>query len=238
MKIHSLNNKHILEFWSDFACFTRPELKAERFSYPCPTPSAARGLLEAIYFKPQFRWQIEKIEILNMPTYIALRRNEVKDVASISNVKKWIKGTSPAQPLVADDGSQRQQRQTIAVKNPKYRITAEILPRPGHEKSIKGFNEQIIRRATNGKNYFQPSMGCREFVAFYKYIDSEDEMESPVDFSQNLGLMLYDVFELNQINNKFAEPYISMFRAVIQKGVLEVPPYDCELVLKPERRVV
>ena len=78
-----MDSPHVLEVWGDFACFSRPDLKVERYSYPLPTPSAARGVFEAIYFKPEFYWQVTRIETLTPPSYIALRRNEVKDKASV-----------------------------------------------------------------------------------------------------------------------------------------------------------
>src|SRR5438128_457350 len=119
------DQEHTLEVWGDFACWTRPELKSERFSYPCCTPSGARGIFDAIYCKPhnhhtndknsaEFRWAVTKIEILDRPpSYIALRRNEVGDVASTHNVEQWISGKQP-EPMMADDAAVRQQRQTMA----------------------------------------------------------------------------------------------------------------------------
>jgi len=133
------SSPHVLEVWGDFACFTRPETKVERYSYPCPTPSAARGVFEAIYFKPQFYWQVTRIEMLTMPSLIALRRNEVKDKASTAAVQKWMTGTAPAEPLFADadasltgsDQKGRTQRQTMALRNPRFRsqpIRLYVLP--------------------------------------------------------------------------------------------------------------
>ena len=90
---------HVVEVWGDLACFSRPEMKVERFSYPCMTPSAARGVLDAIYVKPGvFRWQVQRIEVLRPPRYIALRRNEVKDTVSVAKVKRWMKGDT-VEPL-------------------------------------------------------------------------------------------------------------------------------------------
>src|SRR5580700_6260363 len=115
---------HTLKTWGDFACFTRPELKVERYSYPLPTPSAARGIFEAIYFKPEFSWQVTRVATLKPPSYIALRRNEVKDKASIDAIKKWMAGKKFPAPLYADadesfagtDKKGRTQRQTIALR--------------------------------------------------------------------------------------------------------------------------
>src|SRR5579884_993042 len=93
----------VLEVWGDFACFSRPEMKVERFSYPAPPPSAVRGIFEAIYSKPkELRWQPEKVEILTEPSYIALRRNEVKDKINVRAVERWARGTEQPEPIWAD----------------------------------------------------------------------------------------------------------------------------------------
>lgn len=231
---------HALEIRSDFACFGRPDGgKVERFSYPCPTPSAARGIFDAIYAKPpEFRWQVTRIEILSMPTYLALRRNEVGEVASTANIGKWIKGAQPA-PLFADDSGIRQQRQTMAIRNPHYRLHARILPWPGFESQQTAFDEQFRRRASHGKCWMQPALGCREFVAFFRLIDdveTDRRERPPVSFEQDVGFMVYDVFDLSQPGRNDSTPSISVFRAVIRDGVLEIPPYESPDVRKPERR--
>jgi len=238
----SVADFHVVELWGDFACFTRPEMKVERYSYPCPTPSAARGALEAIYFKPQFYWQVERIELLSPPSYIALRRNEVKDKVSVSAVRKWMTGKAPPEPLWADgdrdllgtDQRGRTQRQTMALRNPRFRVTARIVPRSGQESQQKAFDAQFVRRAAQGKCFHQPCFGCREFVAFFRYIDSPESEPQPEDYSQDLGWMLYDVFDLRKTNGRDARPFITVFRAKIERGVLEVPPFESDLVRKPE----
>jgi CRISPR-associated protein Cas5d len=228
----------VLEVWGDYACFTRPELKVERFSYPIMTPSAGRGIFDAIYCKPnkdpsqaQFRWQVTKIELLKPIAYIALRRNEVGSVASVANVKKWMRGTSAVRPLIIEEA---QQRQTMALKDVRYRLTAEIVPFLRHEAKQQALEAQFIRRATHGKCFQQPYFGCREFPAYYEYIEPGNADGASVDYTQDLGIMLYDVFDLRKPNNSFAPPFISLFRARIQKGILHVPPYESEEVLKPD----
>ena len=238
---------HTIEVSGDFACFTRPEMKVERYSYPCPTPSAARGIFEAIYFKPEFYWQVARIELLNKPSLIALRRNEVKDKFNPNIVAKWISGEEPIEPIWADgdkgslgtDQKGRTQRQTIALRKPRFRLTARIVPRPGLEKQQKGYEEQFIRRASQGKCFHQPCFGCREFVAFFRYIETLEIEPKPVDYSQKLGWMLYDVFDLRKKNSAFSLPFISVFEAEINKGILDVPSFDSDAVRKPatgERR--
>lgn len=228
----------VLEVWGDFACFTRPELKVERFSYPIMTPSAARGIFDAIYCKPnkdpsqaQFRWQVTKIELLRPIAYIALRRNEVGAVASVANVKKWMRGTCTARPLIIEEA---QQRQTMALKDVRYRLTAEIVPFLGHEAKQQALEAQFIRRAIHGKCFQQPYFGCREFPAYYEYIERGTPGVAPVDHTQDLGIMLYDVFDLRRPNNPFVPPFVSLFHAKIRKGILNIPPYDSKEVLKPD----
>jgi CRISPR-associated protein Cas5d len=229
---------HILEVRGDFACWSRPELKVERWSYPCPTPSAARGIFDAIYWKPRFYWQIDRIELLATPTYIALRRNEVSaTVPSDRTIKSWIKGTAEPRPIVADSPSTRQQRQTMAIRRPAVRISAHIVPRPGAEREIKALDQQFLRRARAGKCAWQPYLGCREFVAFFRLIEDLACEPDPVDHDQDIGWMLYDVFDLSRSNKPgVGKPQISVFQARIARGVLEVPPYQDDRVRKPEDR--
>jgi CRISPR-associated protein Cas5d len=234
---------HVLKIWGDFGCFSRPELKTERFSYPCPTPSAARGVFDSIYCKAfdrrtktaQFYWQVEKIELLSYPSYIALRRNEVSHtVAADTTIRQWMRDSEKIKPIVADDKNCRQQRQTMALRNPAFRIHGHIVTRPGFENSINAFDEQFVRRASRGKFFTMPNMGCREFPAFFEYITDIGNEDVPVAFNQDLGFMLYDVFDLRRVNNEFAKPFVSIFKAKINNGILDVPDYFDPKVLKPE----
>lgn len=229
-------SKHTLEVRGDFACWSRPELKVERWSYPCATPSGARGIFDAIYFKPQFYWQVVAIELLCSPAYIALRRNEVSATAPAeSTVRSWAKDTREPEALFADE--RRQQRQTMALRNPRFRMHARIVPRPSARDQQKAFDEQFRRRAAAGKCAWQPYLGCREFVGFFRLVDDMSREPDPVGFDQDIGWMLYDVFDLAQVNRPgVGRPSISVFRAEIKDGVLEVPPYDSELVRKPNER--
>ena len=180
---------HVLEVWGDFACFTRPDLKVERYSYPLPTPSAARGVFEAVYFKPEFYWQITRIVTINAPSYIALRRNEVKDKVSSRAVQEWMSGKSSPEPLWADgdkallgtDMKGRTQRQTIALRSPRISFSpAESSRVPAMRQSQhRAYDEQFVRRAKQGKCFQQPALGSREFVAFFRLI-SKRWMASPL----------------------------------------------------------
>ncbi len=228
---------HAIEAWGDFACMSRPEMKVERWSYPCPTPSAARGVFDAIYcHRHEFRWQVTRVEILNPLTYIALRRNEVGDVASTANVQKWMKGTKEPAPLFADDNSVRQQRQTMALRNVRYRLHGRIVPWPGFEQKQAAFDSQFRRRASKGKCFSQPFFGCKEFVAFFRLIDDLKGEPDPIPFDQDIGHMLYDVFDLSRPGDSHASPFITVFKATIRQGVLDIPDFDSDLVLKPQRR--
>lgn len=174
---------HILKVWGDLACFTRPEMKVERYSYPIITPSAARGIFDAIYFKKEagFYWQMEKVEMLAMPRYIALRRNEVKGKISVK--KEWIRGDKAPEPLLADgteDVKGRTQRQTMALKNVCYRIHACMVFRNGEGKNSQACDEQFIRRAKKGKCFYQPYFGCREFPAWFELIEEQAKVAPQV----------------------------------------------------------
>jgi CRISPR-associated protein Cas5d len=250
-------NTHTLEVWGDLACFTRPEMKVERFSYPVITPSAARGIFDAIYWdgkrdkqrtgntvreiiRPYFYWQVTRIEILEMPRFIALRRNEVKGtVPGIAILNKWMNGKENPEPLWADGDDEttgRTQRQTIALKNVRYRITARIVPRATHRHELGKLNACFLRRAQHGKCFHQPYFGCREFPAFFEYLPPGTSTSPVAPLDQHLGWMLYDVFDLaNAAPGLDGTPFISVFDATVKNGVLEVPDYDSDAVRKPGR---
>lgn len=229
-----------IEAWGDLACFTRPEAKVERFSYPVPTPSAARGILDAIYVKPiEFYWQINRIEVLHPIKYIALKRNEVKEVISSAALKKAEKGAGEPPVIIADgtrdltgsDAKGRTQRQTMALKNVHYRIFASIKPRKGFDNKLTALYDQAMRRIENGKCFYQPYFGCREFVAYFAPagVSALTAVES-ID----IGYMLYDVFDLGKVFIDNAKPFISVFRAQLDKGIMIVPEWTSNFVLKPE----
>jgi CRISPR-associated protein Cas5d len=231
-------NPQTLEVWGDLACFSRPELKVERFSYPVITPSAARGIFDAIYAKPpEFRWQITEIAVLEPPAWIALRRNEVKEKVNVNAVLGWMAGKE-VEPLWADadrelagtDEKGRTQRQTLALRDVRYRLTAEVRPWPDHEKRQAALEAQFRRRAERGKCFYQPYLGCREFPAYFRLIDGEPA--SPVALDQDLGFMLYDVFDLGRPGSAHSAPAVSLFRAALQGGVLRVPEWESPDVLK------
>ena len=240
---------HTLEVWGDLACFTRPEMKIERFSYPVITPSAARGIFDAIYWdgkreqqgresvmRPYFHWQIMRIEVLEMPRYIALRRNEVKGcVPGQATLNQWMAGAEP-KPLWADSDDEttgRTQRQTMALKNVRYRLIAKIVPKSAFTADWGKMNSQFQRRAKTGKCFQQPYFGCREFPAFFEYLENPPlATTAPVD--QHLGFMLYDVFDLRkEVVKEKEKPFITLFDAHVRNGVLDVPAFASAEVRKP-----
>jgi CRISPR-associated protein Cas5d len=245
------DNSHTLEVWGDFACFTRPEMKVERFSYPVITPSAARGIFDAIYWdgirdrdgkrdiiRPYFFWQIKRIEVLEMPRFIALRRNEVKGVVPGATIlNKWMRGEQAPEPLWADGADEntgRTQRQTMALKNVRYRITARIEARPSHRGELGKLNQTFIRRATHGKCFQQPYFGCREFPAFFEYVERGAPGATPAPLDQHLGWMLYDVFDLaNPSPGLDGKPFISVYDVSVKGGVIDVPDFGDDAVRKP-----
>lgn len=226
----------VLEVWGDLACFTRPELKVERFSYPVITPSAARGIFDAIYRKPSFRWQVKKVELLALPNYIALRRNEVKGKApSLRTIQEWMAGKKEPQPLWADgddEATGRTQRQTMALKGVRYRLHAEIRLWPEWMSELPAMEAQFRRRASKGQCIYQPYLGCREFPAFFRLVEAESLESPPKAWDIDIGFMLYDVFNLARPGNCEDDPAISIFRAKVIGGVMQVPDYEESAVLK------
>lgn len=231
---------HVLEVWGELACFTRPEAKVERYSYPIITPSAARGIFDAIYFKPSygFFWQIEAVELLALPRYIALRRNEVKNKApNDKTLKRWMNGQDEPEPVWADGGRDelgtdqegRTQRQTMALKNVRYRLHAHMCLRHGASGDLREMDAQFERRSTQGKCFYQPYLGCREFPAWFS---TEQSDQRAVAMDMPLGWMVYDTFDLGVSNGSDAAPSISLFNAELKQGVMPVPAYSDPAVRK------
>ncbi|MCC7373253.1 MAG: type I-C CRISPR-associated protein Cas5 [Verrucomicrobiales bacterium] len=223
-----------LRTWGDLACFTRPEMKVERVSYPVITPSAARGLLEAILYKPQFRWRIRRIAVKRPIQFIAFRRNEVKSRLS----------PRKPEPLLADED--RTQRNTLALRDVEYVIEASMhltplagMPRrrpeddedQGADIPIK-YLAMFQRRAEKGQCFAQPSFGCREFPAHFELGDKEAMTVSPgINRDHDLGLMLYDVFHLDVSKDQppgkteKPQPRVTFFKAALKDGIVAVPDW-------------
>ena len=221
-----------LEVWGPMACFTRPELKVERVSYDVITPSAARAIFEAIFWKPAIHWQVTKIEVLNEIKWTSVRRNEVGAVAGKT-------------PIFIEEKRQRQQKNTLALSNVRYRIYAklEFIPkRKRPEKQVSLFEEEVHldenpgkynamfeRRASKGQCFNQPYLGTRECAASFRLVNPEtDILDTPIADSRDLGIMLYDMdFEINSKN-----PPAMFFRAKMENGIIIVPPINSEEILR------
>ena len=173
----------------DLACFTRPELKVERVSYPVMTPSAARGLLEAILWKPAISWHVERIHVLNEIRFTAMRRNEVNTKAVAPSVKVVQRG-GPSPVYFAEDD--RTQRNTVALRDVDYIIEARfsMTAKAGPQDNMNKFVEMFRRRVEKGQRFHQPYFGCREFIAG---IEPVEETPRPISETRDLGLMLWDV---------------------------------------------
>lgn len=195
------------------ACFTRPELKVERVSYPVMTPSAARGLLEAILWKPAIAWHIERISVLKEIKFTAFRRNEVNGKASIPKLAT-IKNGGPVPLYFADDD--RAQRNTVALSDVDYVIEAYFTwtNSAGSDDNMNKFVEMFNRRVAKGQHFHQPYFGCREFVA---EVLAPDHAPPAIAESRDLGLMLWDIRFSGDGNTPI------FFPARLTKGVLEVP---------------
>ncbi|GAB4030284.1 MAG: hypothetical protein Fur0012_05960 [Elusimicrobiota bacterium] len=209
------NNTVTLRVWGDFACFTRPEMKVERVSYPVMTPSAARGIFEAIYWEPQMYYIIDSIRVVKPVQWISFRRNELTKVISIDSAKTWMKTPEKVKPIQAGGGAEdATQRNMLALKNVEYLITAEVRTTPlidKPEKNISTYLEQIKRRARVGKCFHRPALGVREFAADFELVEGDPdeilkrliEEEKRMGNEANLlnedyGLILYDVFAHNE----------------------------------------
>ena len=201
----------------DWACFTRPEMKAERVSYDVMTPSAARGVLEAIYWKPQIRWVVDRIHVLKPIRFTAMRRNEVGTKIPAPSVKKAMRSGQGRLGMAVEE--ERQQRAATILVDVAYVVEAhfdELDEADGPEKHYAMF----CRRARQGQCFHRPYLGCREFPADFALIEDGDAMPKPDDQlvgEKELGYMLLDIDHVNNRQPRF-------FRAALIDGVLDVPP--------------
>jgi len=191
--------------WGDLACFTRPEMKVERVTYPVMTPSAARGILEAIFWKPEFFWIIDSISVLKPIRYFSVVRNEIKD-----------RQNPLAQGYFADDPNSRTQRHTLGLRDVDYLISARIALRPNAGMSRSAYADRFIRRVKKGRCYHRPYLGCREFSAAFA---PPAGTERPIKLSGALGPMLLDLYAPDGAG----EPTPVFFEARLEDGVLYIP---------------
>ncbi len=235
--------------WGDFACVTRPELKAERVSYPILTPSAARGILEAIFFEPQMFYIIHEIGVVRRGRWFSFRRNEVSKVVSFRDAARAMdgSGTGGLSPIQAGGGApDATQRGMLALADVEYLITAEIRltrraepPRDNLDKYLDLF----IHRAARGKCFHRPYLGCREFDAHFAYVPEPSSIALCTgDWpKEDLGLMLYDVFDpRDRDTGKSARPTPVFFHAEIRDARLDCHPDRVRMVRRalPEQGVM
>ncbi len=200
----------------DYACFTRPEFKTERVSYEVITPSAARGVLEAILWKPAICWHIKRILLLSRPRFIQFKRNEVTRKVSTISAAKAMRSGEP-EDYYAD--ADRAQRNTLALRDVDYAVEAEfrMTSRQGPEDNPKKFDEMFRRRLEKGQFHMQPYLGCREFAA---RVDLYDGTPPPLaEETRDLGLILHDVEYTNGGNRPV------FFEARLEGGVIVVPEW-------------
>ncbi|MCR8547609.1 type I-C CRISPR-associated protein Cas5c [Salipiger sp. P9] len=179
----------------DYACFTRPEMKVERVSYDVMTPSAARGIIEAIHWKPAILWVIDRIHVLAPVRFENIRRNEIASKIPASNVKTAMKAGSVA-GLHLNVDEDRQQRAMMALRNVVYGVEAhlEMTPKAGPEDNPAKHIEMARRRAEKGQHFHQPCLGVREFPADVTLVEGFPETALPAaDRNRDLGWMLYDI---------------------------------------------
>lgn len=211
----------------EFACFTRPEAKVERATYPLPTPSAARNILDSICWKPEMRWVVTGITVLNPIKYISIRRNEVQSKLSPITVKRWMADPSSYQPLLAGAGAGTDgtPRNSLLLRDVAYLIEAyPLVFDHGGDNTPQKYAAMLMRRAEKGQCHQQPSLGCREFVV--RFVPA-DGTEIPQPITEDLGRMLYDIVFHPDGN------YPVFFAARLENGVMDTRP---EVVLMEKAR--
>ena len=213
-----------VKVWGDYALFSRPELKVERYSYDVMTPSAARGILEAIYWHPGLRWNIDRIYVKNPICFTSVRRNEVKSKVSASNVLQVYNGAD--KPLYINTKNEIVQRASTILCDVCYVIEAhfEMTEKANETDNPGKFKDIMMRRLRRGYCYHMPYFGCREFPAHFCLCEEEEIHTAYDDVNErDLGLMLYDMDYSNKDNIQ-----AMFFRAVLKKGVLDLR--NCEVI--------
>lgn len=207
-----------LKVWGDHACFTRPEMKVERVSYDVMTPSAARGILEAVHWKPAIRWVVDAIHVLQPIRFQSIRRNEVGHKAPAGKIKSAMKrGDLEGLQLLVDED--RQQRASTVLVRPAYVIEAhfELTARAGAEDNEGKHLDTFNRRAARGQCFHQPCLGTREFAAHFELLPADADLPPAIAETRDLGFMLWD------IDHQAAGRPSLFFRASLENGVVKVP---------------
>lgn len=210
-----------LRVWGEYALFSRPEMKVERVSYDVITPSAARGILEAIHWKPAIRWVIDRIRVLNPIRFESIRRNEVGHKLPASVVAKAMKAGSTAgvRVFVEED---RQQRAATVLRDVAYIVEAhfELTDNAGPDDTTGKHLDTFNRRARKGQCFHAPCLGSREFPAAFAAVDENSPAPQPAPAlagERDLGWMLHDIDYANGMTPQF-------YRPIMRDGVINVPP--------------
>ncbi len=200
----------------DYACFTRPEMKAERVSYDVMTPSAARGILEAIHWKPAIKWVVDRIHVLNDIRFTSVRRNEVEGKIPSRTVAEAMKGREVDLHQYAS--KERQQRASLVLRDVAYVIDAhfELTERAGPEDTEQKHYNMAVRRMREGQCYHRPYFGCREFPVSFRLLEDGRIPVSLHRGERDLGWMLWDLDFDDGMTPRF-------FRATMRDGVIDVP---------------
>jgi CRISPR-associated protein Cas5, subtype I-C/DVULG len=201
-----------LRVWGEYALFSRPEMKVERVSYDVMTPSAARGILEAIHWKPAIRWVVDRIHVMKPIRFENVRRNEVATKASSNRV---IYATQ-----------ERQQRASLLLRDVEYIIEAhfEMTDKRGPEDTPEKHYNMMLRRARQGQCFHRPYLGCREFPANFELVEEDTIPASPVhQGEQDLGYMLLDLSFTVNTKGEVIRTVPHFFRAKMVDGVIEIP---------------
>jgi CRISPR-associated protein Cas5d len=205
-----------LKVWGDYACFTRPEMKVERVSYDVITPSAARGILEAVYWKPEIRWIVDRLHVLKPIRFTNLRRNELASKVSARSAREAMRAGHGRLGLLVEEN--RQQRAATILCDVAYLIEAHFDLIGGDDPQAK-HREMFERRARKGQCFHRPYLGCREFDAQFAWVEGHlPRSELDGEGERDLGYMLHDIDFEHDMTPRF-------FHAVMREGVIEVPPF-------------
>lgn len=205
-----------LKVWGDYACFTRPEMKVERVSYDVITPSAARGILEAIYWKPAIRWVIDKITVINPIIFENIRRNELLGKISMNSVKRAYMGNKDVQ--LYQSTNDIVQKAALILKDVCYYIEAhfELTDRCGDTDTKEKHYNIAHRRVKKGQCFHRPYFGCREFPVNFELAEDETLTSFYKNIEKDLGFMLWDMNFNDEISPLF-------FRPIMKNGVIDIP---------------
>lgn len=236
-----MDNAVKLEVWGDLASFNRPEMKVERVSYEVMTPSAARGVLEAIYWKPEMRWRVDEIRVLRPIRFTHVRRNEVLAKIPERSIAAAMKSGSGVLGLAVDDRAIRAQRAGMLLRNVRYGIVAHVevlepdtVDGRGNANSLAKHLEMFRRRARRGQCFHHPYLGAREFPAEFALVDDFSPCPAELAGERDLGWVLLDIDFVPDVKGTVVEahrgvrcaPVPHFFQARMRDGVIRVPPLE------------